>query len=46
MRKVGEIMLAIVGILLWAIFRFLLPIVVLIAIGSYVDQMYYRRRVI
>lgn len=45
-RKVGEIMLAIVGVLLWAVFRIVLPIIVLIMIGSYVDQKYYRRSVI
>ena len=45
-RKVGEIMLAIVGVLLWFVFRFLLPIIVLIAIGSYIDQKYHRGSVI
>jgi hypothetical protein len=38
--------LAILGVVLWAVFRFVLPIVILIALGTYVNQKNYSRRVI
>ena len=39
-------MLAIIGVLLWAVFRLVLPIVILIVLGTYVNQKYYSRSVI
>jgi hypothetical protein len=39
-------MMALIGVLLWAVFRLVLPVVVLMAVGTYMNQNYYRRSVI
>ena len=44
--KEGVIMMAVLAVLLWAAFRFILPIVLLIVIGTVVNQKYYGRSVI
>ena len=44
--KEGVIMMAVLAVVLWAAFRFILPIVLLIVIGTVVNQKYYGRSVI
>ena len=44
--KEGVVMMAVLAVLLWAAFRFILPIVLLIVIGTVVNQKYYGRSVI
>jgi hypothetical protein len=39
-------MMAVLAVLLWAAFRFVLPIVLLIVIGTVVNQKYYGRSAI
>jgi hypothetical protein len=39
-------MMAVLAVLLWAVFRFILPIVLLIVIGTIVNNKYYGRSAI